>query len=117
MTWNAKSNKIKFCCSINNDEYTELIACNKMADYITKDNSQTMLWEFEEIVSHQGPFTMDHRDYNGSTYNVQIQWSTGETTIEPLIVISRDNPVVCALYAKDHLLDKLGWKRFKRIAN
>ena len=89
-----------------------------MVDYITKDNSQTMLWEFEEIVSHHGPLTMDHKDYNGSTYNVQIQWSTGETTIEPLIVISRDNPVVCALYAKDHgLLDKPGWKHFKRIAN
>ena len=44
--------------------------------------------------------------------------STGEVTTEPLTVIARDNPVVCALYAKDHgLLDKPGWKRFKKIAN
>ena len=29
-----------------------------------------------------------------------------------------DNPVVCALYARDHgLLDTPGWKRFKKIAN
>ena len=29
-----------------------------------------------------------------------------------------DNPVVCALYARDHgLLDTPGWKHFKKIAN
>ena len=110
--------RIKFCCSINKNEYTDLIAYNEVADYITRDNSQTTFWEFEEIVSNQGPLTMDHKDYNGSTYNVQIQWSTGEIITEPLTIIAKDNPVVCALYAKDHgLLDKPGWKQFKKIAN
>ena len=45
---------IRFCCSTNNDECTKLIAYNKVADYITRDISQTTLWEFKEIVSHQG---------------------------------------------------------------
>ena len=76
------------------------------------------MWQFEEIVSHQGPLSTEHKDYNGSTYNVQIRWSTGEITTEPLSVIAMDNPVVCALYARDHgLLDTPGWKRFKKIAN
>ena len=74
-----------------------------------------MLWEFEEIVSHQGPLAMDHNDYNGSTYNVLIQWSTGEITTEPLTVIAKDNPVICTLYVKHNgLLDRPGWKRFKK---
>ena len=32
--------RLKFHCSINNDEYTDLIAYNEVADYITRDNSQ-----------------------------------------------------------------------------
>ena len=26
------------------------------------------LWQFKEIVSHQGPLSTEHKDYNGSTY-------------------------------------------------
>ena len=73
------------------------------------------MWQFEEIVLHQGPLSTEHKDYNGNTYNVQIQWSTGKITTEPLSVIAMDNPVVCALYAKDHgLLDTPGWKCYKK---
>ena len=110
--------RIKFKCSINNDQFEELIAYNEVVDYISRDNQQDTLWQFEEILSHQGPLSTEHPDYNGSTYNVQIKWSTGEVTTEPLSVIAADNPVTCALYAKEHnLLDKPGWKRFKKIAN
>jgi len=36
---------------------------------------------------------------------------------EPLDVIAKDDPVTCAVYAKEHgLLDTPGWKQFKRIA-
>jgi hypothetical protein len=41
----------------------------------------------------------------------------GETTTEPLTSIAADDPVTCALYAKEnHLLDLYGWKHFKSIA-
>ena len=68
--------RIKFKCTTNNEEFTDLIAYNEVADYISRDNSQHTLWQFEEIVSHQGPLSTEHKDYNGSTYNVQIRWST-----------------------------------------
>ena len=55
----------------------------KVAEYISKDNTQDTLWQFEEIVSHQGPLDAGHKDYNGSTYNVQICWSTGDINTEP----------------------------------
>jgi hypothetical protein len=46
-----------------------------------------------------------------------IEWENGETTKEPLQVISKDDLVTCAIYAKEHgLLDLPGWKQFKSIA-
>jgi hypothetical protein len=47
-----------------------------------------------------------------------MEWENGEITEEPLAIIEADNPVTCAIYAKEKgLLDKNGWKCFKRITN
>ena len=49
-------------------------------------------------------------------YNVLIEWESGEITWEPLQLIASDDPVTCALYAKEKdLLNKTGRKRFKQI--
>ena len=46
-----------------------------------------------------------------------VEWETGEVTSEPLQIIAADDPVTCAIYAKDNgLLDLPGWKKFKPIA-
>jgi hypothetical protein len=46
-----------------------------------------------------------------------VEWEIGETTMEPLQIIAKDDPVACAIYAKDNgLLDRTGWKQFKSIA-
>jgi hypothetical protein len=46
-----------------------------------------------------------------------VEWETGEITAEPLQIVAADDPVTCAIYAKDNnLLDTPGWKRFKSIA-
>jgi hypothetical protein len=40
------------------------------------------------------------------------EWENGEVSYEPLHMIAADDPVMCAIYAKDHgLLDTDGWKR------
>ena len=55
--------------------------------------------------------------YKNSLYNVEVEWETMEITFEPLSVVAVDDPVSCALYAKENdLLDKPGWKRFRNIA-
>ena len=49
--------------------------------------------------------------------NLLIKWEDGSRTYNPLDIIAEDNPLSCALYAKEKgLLDKPGWKRFKAIA-
>ena len=48
---------------------------------------------------------------------MSIEWENGEITDEPLSIIAADDPVSCAMYARDkNLLHLPGWKRFKSIA-
>ena len=55
--------------------------------------------------------------HKGSKYNVMVEWESGEVTYEPLTLISKDDPITCAVYAKKHdLLDTTGWKHLKRYA-
>jgi hypothetical protein len=68
-------------------------------------------------VGHQGPLLQHDKDYNGSRFNVLVKWKNGEITTEPLSVIAADNPVTCAVYAREHdLLDVEGWKCFRNLA-
>ena len=51
-------------------------------------------------------------------FNVLVNWETGESTYEPLHLVAADDPVTCAIYAKENgLLEEDGWRRFRRIAN
>ena len=103
----------RFKCSINNDEYEEILTYNQILRHIQKDQESDILWKFKEIVSHEGPLSQNHPHYNGSMYNVNIEWENGEITSEPLSIITADDPVTCAQYALSHdLLDLPGWKRF-----
>jgi hypothetical protein len=46
-----------------------------------------------------------------------VEWENGEITTEPLSVIAANNPITCAVYAREHdLLDVEGWKRFRNLA-
>jgi len=109
--------RLKFLLSINDDAGQDIITYNQLIDYLARDDECDTLWKFRRIISHQGPLNNKHPDYKGSTYNVQVEWETGEITSEPLSIIAADDPVYCAIYARDNnLLDLPGWKRFKSIA-
>jgi hypothetical protein len=46
-----------------------------------------------------------------------MRMENGEIPSEPLNIFGKDNPVTCAVYAREHgLLEEEGWKRFKGIA-
>jgi hypothetical protein len=69
------------------------------------------------ISGHEGPLDKDHPSWKGDRFNVKVEWENGEVSYEPLCTIAADDPVTCAIYAKDHgLLDTDGWKRFSRLA-
>jgi hypothetical protein len=48
---------------------------------------------------------------------VLVEWENGEISTEPLSVIAANDPVTCAVYAREHdLLDIEGWKHFRNLA-
>ena len=108
---------IQFKVSVNDDQYEEIISYNQLLDYLDKDPHKDIYWKFKRITAHQGPLSDKHPDYKGSKYNVMVEWENGEITSEPLTTIAADDPVTCAIYAKENgLLNEDGWKRFKGIA-
>ena len=94
---------IKFKLKINKDQAEEIMSYNQLMDYIQKETDPDSLFSFRDIVAHQGP--------------LEVEWESGEVTYEPLTLISKDDPITCAVYAKKHdLLDTTGWKHPKRYA-
>ncbi len=99
-----------------------MLAYNEILDHVEREleaekDPDSVVWRFQEIIAHEGPLRPEDPSYNGSLYNVKVLWSDGATTYEPLSVMGADDPVTCAVYArKQGLLDKPGWKWFKRIA-
>ena len=112
--------RIKFRCSVkggNLDEVEEIIAYNEVLDHINRDEESDVVWKFKRITAHEGPLTKADPSFNGSRYNVMIEWENGEITSEPLSMIAKDDHVTCAMYAKEHdLLHLDGWKQFNKIA-
>ena len=112
---------IKFKLKINKDQAEEIMSYNQLMDYIQKgtdaEEDPDPLFKFRDIVAHQGPLESTDPDQKGSKYNVMVEWESGEVTYEPLALISKDDPITCAVYAKKHdLLDTTGWKHLKRYA-
>ena len=111
----------KFKLKINKDQAEEIMSYNQLMDYIQKgtdaEEDPDSLFKFRDIVAHQGPLESIDPDQKGSKYNVIVEWESGEVTYEPLTLISKDDPITCAVYAKKHdLLDTTGWKHLKRYA-
>ena len=97
--------------TVNDEEFEEIVTYNELLDHISKDKTEEGLWKFKSISAHQGPLSQSHPAYNGSRYNVLVNWETGESTFEPLATIAVDDPVTCAIYAKENgLLEEDGWK-------
>ena len=112
---------IKFKLKINKDQAEEIMSYNQLMDYIQKgtdaEEDPDSLFKFRDIVAHQGPLESTDPNHKGSKYNVMVEWESGEVTYEPLTLISKDDPITCAVYTKKHdLLDTTGWKHLKRYA-
>ena len=87
-------------------------------DYIKQVPSQVHAgdehFKFRAITAQQGPLQKDDLHHKGSKYNVLVEWEW-EVTYELLGIISKDDPIECATYAKsNNLLDVPGWKHLRR---
>jgi hypothetical protein len=101
--------RIKFKVSVNDDQFEELLSYQQVLDHILADQNTEVVWKYKRIVATEGPLQPWDRKYAGSTYNVLVEWEDGSTTSVPLSLLAADDPVSCAIYAKEHgLLDKPG---------
>ena len=114
--------KLSFILGIGNGKLEELISYNQLVDHLeaaANDANEISddLFKFRALIGHQGPLKPTDPNWKGCKYNVLVDWETGEKTYEPLSVLAADDPVTCALYAKENdLLHIDGWKRFRNLA-
>ena len=117
----SREDQLRFNLKIDGDQLDDLISYNQLLEYL-KDKTDTgpledRLYRFKCIKDHKGPYTSSDPEYNGSSYNLLIEWETGEQTWEPLSNIIASDPYTSAVYAKEHnLLNTPGWKLLKRLA-
>ena len=90
----------KFLCSFNNEQYEDTILYNYIIYHIEKAEKYFGVWKLQRIIAHEGPLQTTHPDYKRAKYNVIIEWETGEITAESFSIISSNDPVKCAIYAK-----------------
>ena len=87
-----------------------IFACNELLDHINNSTEDDLIeWKYKKISARKGPLHQSHPNHNGSPCNLQMEWENGEITSEALSIIAANNPVLCAIYARDNdLLEKLG---------
>ena len=110
--------QLRFKLKIDGDQLDDLISYNQLMEYL-EDKTDTGpledgFYRFKCIKDHKVPYTSSDPEYNGSRYNLLIEWEPGEQTWEPLSNIIASDPYTCAVYAKEHnLLNTPGWKKSK----
>ena len=113
-----RTRQAHFEVKFTRDEKDDIMSYNDIVNYMNRDSSlyDGEYWNYRKIIAHEAT-PRNHPNYKGSSYNLRVLWENGEHSDEPLKVFGKDAPVDCAIYAKKNgLLNKPGWRRFKRIA-
>jgi hypothetical protein len=115
--------EIRFLVELGEIAWDDMMGYHKLCQIIEdqnnaeKDKDTERAWIFKSIVGHVGPLNHRHIEYEGSKYNVLVQWEDGTETYEALDQVRKDDPVTVAKYAVDNnLLDTDGWKLLRHIA-
>ena len=117
----SRGDQLRFKLEIDGDQHHDLFSYNQFMEYL-EDNTDTGqlengLYKFRCVKDHRGPYNPSDPEYIGRSYNLLVEWETGEMTWDPLSNIVASDPYTCAVYAKeDDLLNTLGWKQLKRDA-
>jgi hypothetical protein len=72
---------------VGEDGYKEIMMYNEVLRHIKNQNrndEQSAMWKFKQIVGHQGPLNKDSPRWKGDRYNAMVEWENGETSYEPL---------------------------------
>ena len=56
---------MRFKCSINNDQYEDILAYNDIVHHLYLDQESENLWKFKDITAHEGPLRQTDKNYKG----------------------------------------------------
>ena len=94
----SREDQLRFKLKIDGDQLDDLISYNQLMEYL-EDKTDTGpledgLYRFKCIKDHKGPYTPSNPEYNGSSYNLLIEWESGEHVLEtssaPTTLVERD---------------------------
>ena len=76
--------QLRFKLKIDGDQLDDLISYHQLMEYL-EDKTDTGpledgFYRFKCIKDHKGPYTSSDPEYNGSSYNLLIEWEPGEQT-------------------------------------
>ena len=82
----SREDQLRFKFNIDGDQLDDLISYNQLMEYL-EDKTDTGpledgLYRFKYIKDHKGPYTSSDPEYNGSSYNLLIEWEPGEHVLE-----------------------------------
>ena len=94
----SKISNINFILDIGQCKVEELITYNQLLDHLEQaegqDNSMDQeLYRFRAFIGREGPLKATDCSWKGAKYNIQVEWETGDITIEPLSAIAPDDPI------------------------
>ena len=94
----SREDQLRFKLKIDGHPLDDLISYNQLMEYL-EDKTDTGPLEnglnrFKCIKDHKGPYTSSDPEYNGSSYNLLIEWEPGEHVLEtssaPTTLVERD---------------------------
>ena len=94
----SREDQLRFKLKIDGDQLDDLISYNQLMEYL-EDKTDTGPLEdglnrSKCIKDHKGPYTSSDPEYNGSSYNLLIEWEPGEHVLEtssaPTTLVERD---------------------------
>ena len=91
-----------------NDFDTQLENNNEIVGFMTRETNEEdgEHWEFPKIIDHE-KVRQNRKNYNGSFYNLRINWENGEVSDVPLQLFAHNAPLEYAQYATENdLLDE-----------
>ena len=90
-----REEQLRLKLKVDGEQLDDLISYNQLMEYLedTLDTGQPLdgLYKFKSIKDHRRPYYLSDPKYLRSSYNILIEWETGETTWEPLSNIIADD--------------------------
>ena len=117
-----RDQKLSFVLGIGNGKLEEILSYNQLVHHLeAAANDANKIsddrFKVRALIGHQRPLKPTDSNWKGCKYNVLVDWEIGEKTYEPLSVLAADDPVTCAMYAKENdLLHIDGGKKFRNLA-